>query len=325
MINFFLLNVAKEFSQLKFAHRLRYISLFNRVSIVHSLALRKNSTMVLLHGRGLHFVFKIPDRNKTMDFYRKVLGMKVFRHEEFSEGCEAQCNGDYAGRWSKTMIGYGNEDENFVIELTYNYGIHSYDKGNDFLGITIQNGEILKNAKKQNWPILDGNVLEAPGGYKYYIIDAPVPTDRDPILKVTLGSSNLSKSINYWNGILGLTIYDRTEKSAAFAFSENATMIELKDVGGPVDRRQAYGRIAFSIPYAEQEPLSEHINKNKQTILTPLLSLPTPGKQTVRVIILADPDGQEICFVEDEGYRKLSEPDFESEKVLDLQITKDKS
>lgn len=99
--------------------------------------------------------------------------------------------------------------------------------------------------------------------------------------------------------------------------------IELK--GGPIDRRQAYGRIAFSCPYAEQEPLSDHITKHNQTILTPLLKLPTPGKQTVRVLILADPDGHEICFVEDEGYRKLSEPDFPSEKVLDLQIQKDKS
>lgn len=49
--------------------------------------------MVTVHGRVLHYVFKIPERSKTMDFYRKVLGMKVFRHEEFSEGCEAQCNG----------------------------------------------------------------------------------------------------------------------------------------------------------------------------------------------------------------------------------------
>jgi len=46
-----------------------------------------------------------------------------------------------------------------------------------------------------------------------------------------LGSSNLSKSINYWNGILGLTIYERTEKSASFAFNEKATRIELEAAG----------------------------------------------------------------------------------------------
>lgn len=37
-----------------------------------------------------------------MDFYTKVLGMKICRHEEFSEGCEATCNGPYGGAWSKT-------------------------------------------------------------------------------------------------------------------------------------------------------------------------------------------------------------------------------
>ena len=38
----------------------------------------------------------------------------------------------YNGLWSKTMIGYGSEDDNFVIELTYNYEIGSYRSGNDF-------------------------------------------------------------------------------------------------------------------------------------------------------------------------------------------------
>ncbi|KAL1491522.1 hypothetical protein ABEB36_012106 [Hypothenemus hampei] len=307
----------------------RFYNLRSRIKNFHQSNLCQSinhcSKMVTLHGRALHFVFKIPDRKNTMNFYRKVLGMKVFRHEEFSEGCEAQCNGAYDGRWSKTMIGYGDEDENFVIELTYNYGVNHYEKGNDFLSITIQDGEILKRARELNWPIKAGNILEAPGGYEYHIVDGPVPSDREPILKVTLGSSDLSRSINYWNGILGLKLYEKSDQEASFGFSDKATRIELKSVGGPVERRQAYGRIAFSIPYAEQEPLSDHITKNKQTILTPLLRLPTPGKQTVRVLILADPDGHEICFVEDEGYRKLSEPDFESEKVLDLQIQKDKS
>lgn len=39
----------------------------------------------------------------------------------------------YDGKWSKTMVGYGSEDEHFVMELTYNYGIGSYELGNDFL------------------------------------------------------------------------------------------------------------------------------------------------------------------------------------------------
>lgn len=34
--------------------------------------------------------------------------------------------------WSKSMVGYGAEDDHFVIELTYNYGMKNYKRGNDF-------------------------------------------------------------------------------------------------------------------------------------------------------------------------------------------------
>lgn len=46
-----------------------------------------------INGRALHYVFKIPNRKETSRFYREILGMQVLRHEEFSEGCEATCNG----------------------------------------------------------------------------------------------------------------------------------------------------------------------------------------------------------------------------------------
>lgn len=39
----------------------------------------------------------------------------------------------YDGKWSKTMVGFGPEDEHFVAELTYNYGVGEYQLGNDFL------------------------------------------------------------------------------------------------------------------------------------------------------------------------------------------------
>ena len=46
------------------------------------------------NGRLLHFVYKIADRKDSVAFYRK-LGMKVLRHEEFVEGCEAQVSKNY--------------------------------------------------------------------------------------------------------------------------------------------------------------------------------------------------------------------------------------
>lgn len=76
------------------------------------------------------------------------------------------------------MVGYGPEDNHFVIELTYNYSVKSYERGNDFIGITIKSSEALQRAKEHNWPILTGNVLESPGGYRFYIKDEAQPTDK---------------------------------------------------------------------------------------------------------------------------------------------------
>lgn len=88
----------------------------------------------------------------------------------------------YDGKWSKTMIGYGPEENHFVAELTYNYGIGSYKLGNDFLGMTIQSNQVLANAKAQDWPVLhdeqNSQFLEAPGGYRFYIVDKPQPSDK---------------------------------------------------------------------------------------------------------------------------------------------------
>lgn len=47
-------------------------------------------------------------------------------------GCKLNCNGPYDAKWSKTVIGYGNENHHFVMEFAYNYGIKSYELGNDY-------------------------------------------------------------------------------------------------------------------------------------------------------------------------------------------------
>ncbi|XP_066995904.1 glyoxalase domain-containing protein 4 [Anabrus simplex] len=280
----------------------------------------------MISGRALHFVFKVADRALTSKFYREVLGMKVLRHEEFTEGCEAACNGPYDTRWSKTMVGYGPEDTHFAIELTYNYGISSYERGNDFIGITIQSKEAIQRAQQVGWPIKEEgglHVVEAPGGYKYYLISESQPTNEDPVKKVTLASSNLANTIEYWNGILQLKIYEQTDTSVLLGFADNQAKLEFRDIGEPINRAEAYGRIAFSCPFDQQPIIDEKIRAANKKILTPLLVLDTPGKASVRVIILADPDGHEICFVEDEGYRKLSQPDVNGEELLDKSIARE--
>ncbi|NWR84657.1 GLOD4 protein, partial [Furnarius figulus] len=281
--------------------------------------------------RALHFVFKVGDRPRTARFYRELLGMSVSGgHEEFEEGCKASCNGPYDGKWSKTMVGYGPEDNHFVAELTYNYGIGEYRLGNDFLGITLVSSQAVSNAKKMGWPLKEVTTgvfeTEAPGGYKFYLEDKE-KLKQDPVLKVTLGVSNLQKSLNYWSGLLGMEIYEKDEEKqrALLGYADNQCKLELKAVGGAVDHGTAFGRIAFSCAKEELPNIEALMKKENQKILTPLVSLDTPGKATVQVIILADPDGHEICFVGDEAFRDLSKVDPNGDKLLDDAMAADKS
>ncbi|XP_077579126.1 glyoxalase domain-containing protein 4 [Stigmatopora nigra] len=281
--------------------------------------------------RALHFVFKVGDRAKMATFYRDILGMKVLRHEEFVEGCKATCNGPYDGKWSKTMIGFGSEDDHFVAELTYNYGVADYQLGNDFLGLTLRSSRAISNAHRLGWRITSVGenlyLILAPGGYRFYLVDEDEPLLTDPVQKVCLGVSDLLKSTHYWSALLGMKVMEKNEdkKTVLLGFGDSQFKLELHDVNGTVNHGTGSGRIAFSCPRGELPDLEALMKKENQNILKPLVSLDTPGKATVEVVILADPDGHEICFVGDEGFRQLSLVDPKGNELLEKAMAEDKS
>jgi len=86
--------------------------------------------------RPLHWVIKVSNLKKALEMLT-ILGARVLRHEEFEEGCEATCNGPYSGYWSKSMVGWLCEDVSFVLELTFNFGVTSYKRGNDLDAIVL--------------------------------------------------------------------------------------------------------------------------------------------------------------------------------------------
>lgn len=278
--------------------------------------------------RALHFVFKVANRKSTIDFYRNVLGMKVLRHEEFEKGCEAACNGPYDGKWSKTMIGYGDEDNHFVIELTYNYGIKSYKSGNDFVNIGIDSKSILPNAEKNSYSVQkheNGSVSMAdPDGYTFMV--NPAESVADPVKYVTLAVSDMQKSLDFWHGLLDMELSERKDNTSVLKYGENQCLLKLQQTTEPIDRAEAYGRIAFACTDSDElKVIEKKMNDNKQTVLTPYISLDTPGKATVQVVIVADPDGHEICFVGDTGFRDLSQFDPNGDVLLNKAMEEDKS
>ncbi|MDB5799488.1 MAG: lactoylglutathione lyase [Rhodocyclales bacterium] len=76
--------------------------------------------------RVLHTMIRVGDLDKSIEFYTEVLGMHVIRKSDYPEG-----------KFTNVFVGYGDESEGAVIELTYNYGVDKYDIGNGFGHIAI--------------------------------------------------------------------------------------------------------------------------------------------------------------------------------------------
>jgi len=227
------------------------------------------------------------------------------------------------------MVGYGPEDNHFVIEVTYNYNVGSYQLGNDFEGIHIHSRSVFQKAKESKHPftaVADGSIKIAdPDGHVFYIHDAD-SENTDPLTKLSIYASDLAKSINFWANTLGMMESEQSCDHVVLAFpGKDQCKLEIKSRGEKVTRTTASGRIAFAVHSSELPKTEAGVRKHGGTVLTPLMSLDTPGKATVQVIILADPDGHEVCFVGDEAFRELSKVDPQADEQIQKAIAADKS
>jgi catechol 2,3-dioxygenase-like lactoylglutathione lyase family enzyme len=270
---------------------------------------------VTADSRALHWVLKVGNLRDSLAFFEEVLGLRVLRHEEFSSGCEATCNGPYGGAWSKTMIGYGPEDRHFALELTYNYGISSYTLGNDLQYISVACPVALKRAKLAGYAV-DGNVIIGPDNYRYNILPC-IAGREERFVAVGLRVSNLERSLGYWRDVLKLAVFptpaglNTSCPSACVGFTSEQTHLQLIEVqdGVAVDHALSSGRIAFACKAVP--PIFEAVKAANEVVQVPPLTLPTPGKADVVVTILNDRDGYEICFVEDAAFYDLATPKYD--------------
>lgn len=284
-------------------------------------------------GRALHYVLKVGNLKKNVEFFRDKLRMTVLRHEVFDKGCEAACNGPYDGKWSKTMIGYGPEDDHFVLELTYNYSIGSYKLGNDLQHIKISLEASLFDQVKEGFSSSSSSIkesntdqlaLHSPDGYKFLVTKSAEEPQKNDITEVCLSVSALDGSLAYWRDILNMQ-----QHGDVLRYSQGNNLaqasLRLQPIGEPIDHKSAYGRIAFSCASELLRPIETVCKDEGHRILTPYVSLNTPGKATVQVVIVADPDGHEICFVGDEGFRELSQVDPAANQLIERSMLEDKS
>jgi catechol 2,3-dioxygenase-like lactoylglutathione lyase family enzyme len=220
------------------------------------------------------------------------------------------------------MMGWGAEHTNFALELTYNYGIGEYANGNDYRYIAIRDDgdRFLDAAKKYRECKVQyttaGTYVIGPDDYKFRLIPAPKETKVEmpvePFQFVSVNVADLEKSYQYYTD-LGMVAVDggvgNGYSSVKMAFAEvlpRAVGLELVQLPnkGVVNRGEAYGRIAFDV-LDVKEMHEKAVASAHGTVINTPITLTTPDKADVVVTILADPDGQEICFVGKAGYDDL--------------------
>jgi len=76
--------------------------------------------------RLLHTMIRVGDLERSIAFYTAVLGMKVLRRKDYPDG-----------RFTLAFVGYGDESEHAVIELTHNWDTKAYELGNGFGHIAV--------------------------------------------------------------------------------------------------------------------------------------------------------------------------------------------
>lgn len=102
----------------------------------------------------LHTMIRVGNLDKSIDFYTRVLGMKLLRKHEYPEG-----------KFTLAFVGYGDEKDNAVIELTYNWDTASYDLGNGYGHIALGCEDIFATCDKVKE--LGGSVIREPAPMKH--------------------------------------------------------------------------------------------------------------------------------------------------------------
>ena len=103
--------------------------------------------------RILHTMLRVGDMQRSIDFYTQVMGMQLLRTTDRPEQ-----------QYSLAFVGYGDEKENAVLELTFNYGVDRYDLGGGFGHIAIAVDDAYAACEKIR--ASGGNVTREPGPVK---------------------------------------------------------------------------------------------------------------------------------------------------------------
>jgi len=82
-------------------------------------------------------MIRVGDLQKSIQFYTEILGMSLLRQKDYPDG-----------KFTLAFLGYGPESDNTAIELTYNWDVGKYDRGNGFGHLAIEVDDVYQAADK---------------------------------------------------------------------------------------------------------------------------------------------------------------------------------
>ena len=123
--------------------------------------------------RMLHTMLRVKDLEESLKFYCDVLGMTLLRQKDYP-----------GGKFTLAFVGYGEESDHTVLELTYNWGKDDYELGDAYGHIALEADDIYETCKiveqkggkvvRQPGPMKHGSTVIAfvqdPNGYKIELI-----------------------------------------------------------------------------------------------------------------------------------------------------------
>ncbi len=124
--------------------------------------------------RLLHTMLRVGNMERSVKFYTEVMGMKLLRTTDRPDQ-----------KYSLAFVGYGDESDTAVIELTYNYGVEKYEMGGAFGHLAIEVPDAYKACEtakakggvvsREAGPVKGGSTVIAfvqdPDGYKIELIE----------------------------------------------------------------------------------------------------------------------------------------------------------
>ncbi|CAI8590680.1 unnamed protein product [Vicia faba] len=262
--------------------------------------------------RFLHVVYRVGDLDRTIKFYTEVFGMKLLRKRDVPEE-----------KYTNAFLGFGPEQTNFVVELTYNYGVTSYDIGTGFGHFSIATPDVYKfveNVRAKGGvvtrePALFGDTVYAfvkdPDGYVFDIVQkASTP---EPLCHIMFRVGDLDRTIKFYEKALGLKLvkkFDIPQEKITLAIigygeEPERVVFELLYNYGVTEytKGNAYAQVAIG---------TDDVYKSAEVVKIVTQELggkitrqpgPIPGINT-KITSFLDPDGWKIVLVDNQDFLK---------------------